>query len=229
MLVVARYTRHDDAIILFVGLSVSFAGVVANWCEILRTRWRYLAGATILFADGVALSYVSREALDVLLILVPLAIGTVVVVTLEIAKLRFGDFRVFDIAEPKFNEGLRFRISHILILTSIVAALSAVGRVLWPNLVFDNYPATVLLMIAAIVSSTAINTLVAVWGLMGRELMFRFVVMLMLQIGVSMLGYVFFQHLSVAKWLLLNGAIIGGITVHLLLLRSAGYRFVRLA
>ena len=220
---------RDIATTVFVGLNLAFACMVGIWCATSQGRIRLIAAVLVLFLWGNLAFYCTDGSSQYWLIvsMIPVAIGAIVTATVEAIKFIFGQFEVIGPSNPEFREGLRFEISHLLILTTVIAVFVALVKANWTSLVdaFDTY--VLLLKISTMVGICSANTLLSIWALLGHKINWRLPIAVLLQIGLCSLGGFIFDHIPIYFWALLIGLSILTILLHLFLLRRAGVRFVR--
>lgn len=210
----------------FIFFSLSLSSITGVWCAIARPWWRYLIGilATGLLGFAIMKSGSSNDELMVFLV-APLIVIPIVI-TLEAIKLLFGFFtRSHDVTGPS-NDGLQFGISHLMILTAVVAVLISAAQWLAPVFqpIRSNGPVVAIVTIATVI---AFNTLTSVWALMGFHIRYRIWIAIVLAIIAIFLGTSFSPGGFRSLWALMFG-VVWTITVLLLaFLRRDGCRFVR--
>ncbi|QEG24175.1 hypothetical protein MFFC18_40920 [Mariniblastus fucicola] len=214
------------AVIGFVGVNLAFAGIVAIWASVLKGWIPYVPAFFVLILTGVALAANTGGA-ELQVILIPLAIGLVVGLTLETVKLLRGNFVTVQASDVEFEEGMQFSILQLMLLTAGVAVFCSVIRLVWPMLNFSSGNGNQILTLGVLVATISVNTLASIWAMLGQKVGFRLPVMIMCQVVASMAGYFYFSHLSKFEWGLLVGLSIAATIVHLFLLRRGGLRFVR--
>lgn len=215
----------DIATTVFVGLNLAFACIVGIWCATSQGRIRLIAAGIVLFLWGNLLCFGTGGGL--IAAIIPVAIGAIVTATVAAIKFIFGQFEVIGASNLEFREGLRFEISHLLILTTVIAVFVALVKANWTWLVdaFGNFDP--LLNISTLIGICSANTLLSIWALLGHKINWRLPIAVLLQIGLCSLGGFIFDHIPIYFWALLIGLSILTILLHLFLLRRAGVRFVR--
>jgi len=209
----------------FTFLSLSIAAMTGIWCAIAKPWWRYGVGLLVTLINGVALLMRTGPSDDLMLFLLPLLIALPIASTLEIVKLRFGRFTQDVDADVDFQEGLQFGISHLMIVTAVVAALCAIGRAVAP--LFDFvFQYRIVLSVAMIVSVLAVNTLVSTWALLGVSVRWRGLISLATAGLIIFLGSYYSPNGNIVLWAIMFGVVWLVTTILLILLRRDGYRFV---
>ena len=183
-----------------------------------------------MLVDGFGLA-VSQAGVGILIVL-PLFIATPVIVTLEIIKLKWGRFTKEVNCDVPFREGLQFKISHLLILTTIVAiaipilqTASSYLRTIAPEGVFP--------ILGTIIFMLSITALANVWAVLGRSIGARIFVSFLvaaLACAVAIYFLSFFEQIEPDIPLVWGGMTAITWSTSLLLLyqfRREGYRFVR--
>jgi len=213
----------------FIGLNLAFACMVGIWCA-TSTGWiRFPVSIFVLFLWGNLLHFCTggsgSDGLS--LVLIPVAIGAIVISTIEAIKFGFGRFESLESRNSEFREGLRFEISHLLILTTVIAVMVSLGKANWHWLsqAFGDFSS--LLNIGTLIAICSVNTLLSIWALLGRVVAVRLAVALILQASLSAIGSLIFKHLPFTLWATLIGMGAIATMLHLYLLRRSGLRFVR--
>ena len=208
---------------LFFGLHLSFACMVGIWCATSIGWIRFLVSIPILFLWGYPVHWLTGGPW-LISSLIPVCIGIIVSLVIEAFKFAFGSFEFVGSSQQAFREGLQFKISHLLILTTAFAILVAVSKAAG----FSGYEE--LTRVSVLIAIFSANTLLLIWALLGRTIGWRLFVALVCQLGLSTLGcFIFNQNgdMPVLCWALMNAAGFVVILLHFFLLRRSGLRFVQ--
>ena len=144
--------------------------MLAAWSCIRSGTWRYCLTVFLALLNGFVLTGTLNPRFDLLLVLLPLATILPTLLTLFLIKRFFGRFGPLVSDTEFFTEGLQFNLSHLFIVTTALAVLLAIGKVIWPLLEFDSPPDAFLISLVVLIS---FNTLLHVWALMGQQVILR--------------------------------------------------------
>lgn len=211
-----------------IGLQLSLASLAAIYFSVARRQFRFRLVATailILVSSGALLVY---SGLDLAAGLVPTVIALLIVIVLETIKFCFGSFTTLKSENESFIEGLQFQISHLFVVTTVVAVLFGVGRLLWPTLLENSEFGSYWLIYLMVAAVPVINTLALVWALMGNKVAWRILIATITVVGVlysGMMTFTVFQT-SPFRWFGMEGIPCVASGIMLLLLRLDGFRFV---
>ena len=153
---------------VFIGSCLSLPSMLAAWSCIRSGAWRYCLAVFLTLVNGYVLTWVVRGWPDWLFILLPLATTLPTLLTLSLIKRFFGRFAPLVSGADFFGEGLRFNLSHLFIVTTSLAVLLVIGKVIWPFLEYNSLPIE-LLVFGSLVVLISFNTLLHVWALMGNK------------------------------------------------------------
>jgi len=219
---VTRASSPDFPSIIFVSCALAMASIIAIWCAVLGGWRAYSIGTFALVIDGFALIRIEPFWLVFIL---PLGVALPSTLTIELIKLMFGKFSKLLPGDQTFEEGLQFKLSHLFIVTTVIAVLCGIGQAIGKNvsLHIDRGTSLTALTICAVLAP---NTLLSVWGILGKSILWRLAVALPLGIGIIELGIYFMGH-DHLLWSVVFGICFGATALLLLLLRLEGYRFVR--
>ena len=157
---------------VFIGSCLSLPSMLAAWSCIRSGTWRYCLTVVLALLNGFVLTWTSNLRFDLLLVLLPLATILPTLLTLFLIKRVVGRFGPLASGADFFVEGLRFNLSHLFIVTTLLAVLIAIGKVIWPLLEFDS-PPDAFLIVGSLVALISFNTLLHVWALMGQQAILR--------------------------------------------------------
>lgn len=214
----------------FISANLSLAAIVPIWCAAVR-RWFFLfvvLGVLVLVIDGAVLTVLVGGASAIVFLLPSLIAGTVAIPLVLISCLvgRFETRATVSAEDQEFQEGLRFRISHLMLASAIVAVLCGIGKAVAPYVDFSG--AQVWPIILCIVSVISFNALISVWALMGTRLGWRIGISAILFVLTSAGGlYCLWRREQDWMFLLLFGVSWLATTVLLVLLRRSGLRFIK--
>ena len=122
--------------------------------------------------NGFVVAWGESPDFDLLAILLPLATALPTLLTLLLVKRVFGRFAPLASDAEFFVEGLQFNLSHLSIVTTSLAVLLAIGKVVWPLLEYNFLP-KLLLIVGSLVALISFNALLHVWALMGQQAILR--------------------------------------------------------
>lgn len=214
-------------ILLLIGCSMSLAAITSIHFSVGRRSWvRLLFSIVALLTNGAVLASTTTSDEALLVALLPIGVATPISIVLESIKLRLGNFSKLPSMENFFREGLQFRIWHLLVATTVIAAICAVVRAISPWIREQDDELTYLLFVISACLSA--NTLLAIWALMGRQISARTPVSIAAAIGLFFVGQSLvpnFQDDPVWAGILFMPWFASG--TYLLLLRREGWRFVR--
>lgn len=166
-----------------IGCSLSLPSMLAAWSSIRLGAWRYSLTVFLSLLNGFLLTWFANPDFDILLVLLPLASALPVLLTLFVIKRFFGHFAPLASDTGQFLEGLRFNLSHLFVVTTLLAILFAIGKFFWPMLSGSSgYPGeiVVVLSLSALIS---FNTLMYVWALLGKHAIVRICVVIPIGLG----------------------------------------------
>ena len=146
--------------------------MLAAWSCIRSGAWRYCLTVFVALLNGFIVSWIEAPSFDLFLVLLPLATTLPTLLTLFLIKRAFGRFAPSASDAEFFVEGLQFSLSHLFIVTTSLAVLLAVGKVIWPLLKFDSPPGLILI-VSSLVALISFNTLLHVWALLGQQAILR--------------------------------------------------------
>ena len=106
-----------------IGCSLSLPSMLAAWSSVRLGGWRYSLTVFLSLFNGFLLTWCANPEFDLLLVLLPLLSALPVLLTLLIIKLIFGHFAPLASDAGQFREGLRFNLSHLFIVTTVLAVL----------------------------------------------------------------------------------------------------------
>ena len=100
--------------------------------------WRlYFVAVLVLLLDGGALAgSLSVNKMRAELIFLPLMIAAPILITLQCIKIFKGTFTSGPSAQQHFEEGLQFKIKHLLVATAVLAILIAILKAVAPYISF---------------------------------------------------------------------------------------------
>ena len=116
----------DPPSIVYVCCILALASLISIWCTVLGGWRAYVIGVPAILLDGWALTVLGPSG-EWLLYFLPLAIAIPCCVTVEMLKLMFGKFAKLLPDEQVFEEGLQFKLSHMFIVTTMVAVLFGIA------------------------------------------------------------------------------------------------------
>ena len=156
-----------------IGCCLSLPAMLAVWSSIRLGVWRYSLTVVLSLLNGFMLTWWANQNFELLLVLLPLASALPVLLTLLIIKLLFGHFARFAPDSDQFLEGLRFNLSHIFIVTTVLAMLLPIGQFVWPMQTNNLAHRGVLMIVSCISVLISFNTLMFVWALLGKQVFLR--------------------------------------------------------
>ena len=209
--------------VCFIISLLAFAALVSIWCAVVGGPKVYAFGVLALIFDGLA--FTSLGPIDLPVIFIPLGIAIPICLTIELIKFMFGKFSKVLPGDEAFEEGLQFKLSQMFITTTVIAILCGIGPVVGKHLFQDNlnHIPRIVLIISSVL---ALNTLVSVWGILGKSMLWRLTILVPVVIGTVVLGSYWMPD-DFFVWITVFGACSTAIVVLLLMLRREGYRFVR--
>ncbi len=156
-----------------IGLCLGLPSMLAGWSSVRSGVWRYVLTVVVSLLDGCILAWSTNSGADSLVTLLPLASALPTLLTLFLIKRFFGRFAPLETQAEHFLEGLRFNLSHLFIVTTVLAVLLAIGKAvgLWAALQM-SHPSQ-FFFLTALVVLFSFNTLIFVWALMGRSAFLR--------------------------------------------------------
>lgn len=224
-IVASRLPRGPDfPSICLVCCTLSLGSMIAVWCSLLGGWKAYLLGVVALVVDGLAVIPIGGP--DWMPALLPLAVAVPCCLTIELIKFLLGRFSKMQNGDEDFQEGLQFKISHLLIATTVIAVVCSIGRALSGFMSFGQ--PGILWILSTISVVLALNTLLCVWALLGRSMAWRLLVMIPVAIGLIVLGpFVMERPAGLNVWNLIFAVCFVATATLIGLLRLEGYRFVR--
>ena len=196
--------------------------------------WRlYFVAVLVLLLDGGALAgSLSVNKMRAELIFLPLMIAAPILITLQCIKIFKGTFTSGPSAQQHFEEGLQFKIKHLLVATAVLAILIAILKAVAPYISFRGVEAYLTLSLVA--GLLSVNALVSVWAVLGKALRMRLfvsvlVAVVLLAVCLAIMNYFYFQLRSFDLWFWSGFTALSWLvsTIQLYLFRRAGVRFVR--
>lgn len=202
---------------------LSLASMVAVWCPLISGWKIYVTGLVVIGLDGLSLAVLSGP--DLVATVLPLGVAVPCCLTIELIKFLFGKFSMLPPGDQDFKEGLQFKLSHLFIATAFVAVLCSIGQALAQFISFERMSNHVMTTLFTIAIVLAINTLLCVWAILGKTVLWRIAITIPLVIGLALLG----DYLLEAEglWTLIFLICSTATLILLTLLRLEGYRFVR--
>ena len=156
-----------------IGCCLGLPSMLAAWSSIRSGSWRHSLTFFLCLVNGFILTLTANPVFDWLLVMLPLAIALPVFLTLLVIKRVFGYFAPLESSDERFVEGLRFNLSHLFIVTTLLALLLAIGKVLWPALSKHGVHPSELVALFSFVVLFSFNTLMFVWALLGKQTILR--------------------------------------------------------
>lgn len=216
----------------FLSSTLALGSLVAIWCSLLGRLKIYLIGGAVLLVAGFALTLRDGGGGPQwwLVTLLPLAIASPTCLTMEFIKLIFGEFSKISSDDQVYEEGLQFKLSHLFIVTTVIAVLFGVGQAVneFVGGIENLGSAGLLKTLSCITAVLVANTLFSVWSILGKSMMWRLMVLVPVAAGIIALGTVLMAYPTpLLVWAMVFGVCFVSTAVLLLLLRYEGYRFVR--
>ena len=211
---------------IHVGSCLSLPSMLATWSSIRLGWWRYALAVVLSLFNGILLTTFVNPDFDLLLVILPLASALPVLLTLLIIKRVFGHFAPLARDADQFLEGLRFSLLHLFIVTTLLAILLPVGKLLWPMLTDSLRPPDKLFTLFSLCLLISFNTLMFVWALMGRQAILR--VCITIPIGAFTLWICALacqRSNDGLAWYTLTGLPLVSSFLLMLAFRSSGWRF----
>ena len=210
-----------------IGCSLSLPSMLAVWSSVRLGMWRYAMAVVLSALNGFFVTWVVGSGFRPMLFMLPLASTLPVFLTLLIIKRGFGHFALLKIDAEQFLEGLRFNLSHLFIVTTLLAVLVPVGKLLWPMLADGHQPAD-LIFFAFLIALISGNTLIFVWALLGKHAILRTCIVIPIGI-VSLVVFMKFcvQGEDLIVFYTLTGLPLLSTFVLMATLRFSGWRFIR--
>lgn len=143
-------------------------------------------------------------------------------------KLLIGEFQN-GAQVTESNEAMHFQIQHLLIGTTVVAILIAIGQRLSPSSSLqgasvEGEPLRLMLVAIFVVTTT---TLLGIWAVLGRSSLLRSATVFVMLGGlIPAVSWFVIVRLPVV-WCTILGLTAMGVFMYLALLRTDGYRFVK--
>ena len=191
-----------------IGLCLGLPSMLAGWSAIRSGAWRYVVTVLLALLNGIILTCMISREIDLLLVLLPLASAVPTIVTLWLIKRFYGRFAPLESETEHFPEGLRFNLSHLFIVTTLLAVLLAIGKALEFD-IFDFVPhPDEFVVLSCLVVLFSFNTLLHVWALMGHSAVLRVFAVVPIAL-VSLMTCTWFcipdQYPSPVSWYLIIG------------------------
>ena len=209
-----------------VGCAFSLPPMLVVWSCIESGAWRYWFAAILsllssfLLAGGVGIR-------SPLLFTLPLLSAIPILTVLSILKQEFGCFVPLKLGAGQFFGGLRFSLSHLLVVTTSLAILVPIGKFLWPFFAGAKGLFYVPVFIASIVLLISITTLMFVWALMSETMILR--VCIAIPVAVAMLmacNFLGAPDPDYWLWYTITGLPLVSTLLLVMALRSSGWRFL---
>lgn len=156
-----------------IGFCLGLPSMLAGWSSVRSGVWRYVVTVVISLLDGCILAWGTGSVSDFMVMLLPLASALPTLITLFLIKRFFGRFAPLESQAEHFLEGLRFNLSHLFIVTTVVAVLLAIGKAFRLEAYAQMSHPSQFVFLAALVVLFSFNTLMFVWALMGRSAFLR--------------------------------------------------------
>lgn len=211
----------------YLACSLSLAALLSIFAAVKRGWKIYITAFFFLCLDGFNLALMGSQV-DAIIILLPLLIATPILITLESVGLFWGTFTNSELVSRPFSGGFQFRISHLFIITSVIAVMILIVKGLLPS--FSGELRTYVSS-AIIVAVLSVNTLINVWAILGETTRMRllaFLIAASMILAVSWLVSLrrYLGNGEVVFWICFTGLSWAPSTLLLYLLRQEGYRFV---
>lgn len=167
-----------------IGLFLGLPSMLAAWSAVRSGAWRYVLTVLLALLNGFVLTYTVNHSFDLLLVLLPLVSAIPTLVTLWLIKRSFGRFAQLESGSDCFLEGLRFNLSHLFVVTTLLAVLLAVGKLFEASILsFVSYPGEIVI-VACLAALFSLNTLMFVWALMGQKSFLRVCIAIPISLGL---------------------------------------------
>jgi len=167
-----------------IGLFLGLPSMLAAWSAVRSGAWRYVLTVLLALLNGFVLTYTVNHSFDLLLVLLPLVSAIPTLVTLWLIKRSFGRFAQLESGSDCFLEGLRFNLSHLFVVTTLLAVLLAVGKLFEASILsFVSYPGEIVI-VASLAALFSLNTLMFVWALMGQKSFLRVCIAIPISLGL---------------------------------------------
>ena len=167
-----------------IGLFLGLPSMLAAWSAVRSGAWRYVLTVLLALLNGFVLTYTANHIFDLLLVLLPLVSAIPTLVTLWLIKRSFGRFAQLESGSDCFLEGLRFNLSHLFVVTTLLAVLLAVGKLFEASILsFVSYPGEIVI-VACLAALFSLNTLMFVWALMGQKSFLRVCIAIPISLGL---------------------------------------------
>ncbi len=199
--------------------------VFSIWLSLIGGMRSMLTGSVFLFLSGSVFAYIGSRPVDYTYAIAPLAVAVLIVTTLELLKLTPGVFCSSQNPIGTLSKRFQFGIKHLLGWTTAMALILGVGSLaVGDRLSFRNSSSIATIGLLVIVLS--INAITAVWAMMGRKVIGKLIISLL--IAASLVTFLF-QYFSLKIWPQLIIVVVPYMTLLclLFLLRLEGRRFVR--
>ena len=216
----------EPAVICYLCCTLGLATLISIWCTVLGGWKAYSIGVLSLLLDGWAIAMIEPNHQSLLYFL-PLGIAVPCCVTVELLKLMFGKFDKLLPGDRVFEEGLQFKLSHMFIVTTVIAVLIGIGQAVGKNLSNQQF---VLIWVLTVISSVlASQTLISIWAVLGKSFLFRLAIVFPTAILLSVVGANVMSNPSgrEAVWTIIFSVCFVTMLTLLSLLRWENYRFVR--
>jgi len=167
-----------------IGLFLGLPSMLAAWSAVRSGAWRYVLTVLLALLNGFVLTYTVNHSFDLLLVLLPLVSAIPTLVTLWLIKRSFGRFAQLESGSDCFLEGLRFNLSHLFVVTTLLAVLLAVGKLFEASILsFVSYPGEIVI-VACLAALFSLSTLMFVWALMGQKSFLRVCIAIPISLGL---------------------------------------------
>jgi hypothetical protein len=220
-------------VVLFVGSCLALFTAIGLWVGV-DNNWRHIPLQLVGFALVVSVLVLFSTAgpsLDFAIFLMSL-LGGVTVVIVATPIIFFRVLKNGSLKKPQpgefasFKEVMQFGLTHLIILTTVVAVLISVGQWLanWIDVVSSHDP---IIVVSKLGLSLAIGSVVSVWATLGRRPLFRTALAVLVAVGVIILNY-FIIRVGPFQWAYAGMTLVAWVETMVLLwcLRIEGYRFV---
>ena len=215
----------------YVALSLALAAMSGLLLGTANHWTRFVVSPFVMVLVALSLGFISSlNRFEWIGATIGVLITCVIFVTLEIAKLTFGRFRIPG-PNKSFVEAFQFSISHMMIVTAATAIF--ISLLQWlssgSSQNMEGPPPNHVTIIIIFVGTHAVITLANLWALMGTRVRFRLGIATALSF-ISM-GSAFIPTGQTANlpWLWISVFVVSwlAIVIQLCMLRFEGLRFVR--
>ena len=210
---------------IMLGCWLSLPSMLAAWSTIRSGVWRYSFSAVLSLLNSFLFMLLIDGQFDLLMAALPPASALPVLLTLMVIKRAFGYFAPLQRDADQFLEGLRFNLLHLFIVTTLLALVLPIGKMLWsmqPNTVG---PAP-LGIFACLIVLISFNTLMFVWALMGKYAVLRTCIATPVGIAALLICVQVCNHgADYIEWCVLAGLPLASSFLLMAALRFSGWRF----